>query len=109
MPFSRRFAAVFVTLVAASGLHPAWPQAPPAPAEKSADAFFAGIVEEVTADHVSVSRVAQGKTEKRDFHLTPGTKIEGRLRPRVRVTVRYTSGDDGDTATLIVIRASRPK
>ncbi len=72
--------------------------------------FFAGTVEANTAEKLTVSRVVLGKTEKRDFKITPATKVEGRLRARVRVTVRYESGDDGDTATLIVVRvATTPK
>ena len=48
--------------------------------------------------------------EKRTFRVTPDTKVEGKLRMKVRVTVRYTSGDDEeDVATLIVVRTSQPK
>src|SRR5258708_13449187 len=104
MAFSRCVLATVVSLLASSGFSPALSQNQNPPPEKSADAFFAGVVEELTADRVSVSRVAQGKTEKRDFRVTSDTKMEGRLRVRVRVTVRYTSSDDGDTATLIIIR-----
>jgi hypothetical protein len=82
-------------------------------AAKKADAFFAGTVAEATADTIMVARTVRGKAESRTFNLTPQTKIEGKLAPRVRVTVRYVSDDDGDTATLIVVRglpkASKPK
>jgi hypothetical protein len=48
-----------------------------------------------------------GKPENRSFVVTAETKVEGRLRARVRVTVRYISDDDGDTATLIVVRSTK--
>jgi hypothetical protein len=76
---------------------------------KAPDTFFAGTVAVFTPAKISVSRVVLGKTEKRDFSITPDTKIEGKLRARVRVTVRYISGDDGDTATLIVVRTDTKK
>ena len=75
---------------------------------KKADTFFAGTVAEIADQAIVVSRTVRGKAEKRTFQLTPETKVEGRLRPRVRVTVRYVPGDEGDTATLIVVRAALP-
>jgi hypothetical protein len=56
-----------------------------------------------------VSRAVLGKTEKREFKLTADTKVEGKLRTKVRVTVRYESGESGDTATLIVVRQADSK
>ena len=77
---------------------------------KKVDAFFAGSVAETTAERIVVSRVVSGKMEKRTFRVTPDTKIEGKLRVKVRVTVRYTTDDDEeDVAMLIVVRASQPK
>lgn len=74
------------------------------------DAFFAGSIAESTAERIVVSRKVSGKTEKRTFRVTPDTKVEGKLRMKVRVTVQYTSGDDDeDVATLIVIRPPQPK
>ena len=75
---------------------------------QEADTFFAGTVAEIRDDAIVVSRTVQGKAERRTFELTADTKVEGKLRTRVRVTVRYTSADDGDTATLIVVRAAQP-
>ena len=46
----------------------------------------------------------RGRAESRTFQLTSETKIEGSLALKVRVTVRYVTDDDGDTATLIVVR-----
>ena len=74
---------------------------------KKPDTFFAGTVLEWTSGTITVSRVVLGKkTEKRSFRITPDTKVEGKMRTKVRVTVRYIADDDGDTATLIVVRAA---
>lgn len=78
------------------------------PAAKTADTFFAGTVSQFSAETVIVGRTVRGKAESRTFNLTPNTKIEGKLAVRVRVTVRYITDDDGDTATLIVVRGSAP-
>jgi hypothetical protein len=77
--------------------------------QKKPDTFFAGTVMEFTASKITVSRVVLGKTEKRTFRLTPETKVEGKLRARARVTVRWATADEGDTATQIVVWASQQK
>ena len=76
---------------------------------KAADTFFAGTVSQFTSETIIVGRTVRGKAESRTFSLTPHTKIDGKLAVRVRVTVRYITDDDGDTATLIVVRGSAPK
>jgi hypothetical protein len=76
---------------------------------KTPDNFFAGTVEVCTDQKLTVSRAVLGKTEKRDFKITSETKVEGKLRTKVRVTVRYESGEDGEIATLIVVRAPDQK
>jgi hypothetical protein len=78
---------------------------------KATDTFFAGTVTESTAEKVTVGRTVRGRAESRTFRMTPETKVEGQLATQVRVTVRYVTDDDGDTATLIVVRppvAPRP-
>ena len=81
----------------------------PAASAKKADAFFAGTVVESTAEKLTLTRTVLGKPEDRTFLVTPETKIEGRLRPRVRVTVRYISDENGDTATMIIVRSTKKK
>lgn len=76
---------------------------------KTADTFFAGTVSQSSAETIIVGRIVRGKAESRTFRLTAQTKIEGKLAVKVRVTVRYITDDDGDTATLIVVRGSSPK
>jgi hypothetical protein len=75
---------------------------------KTADTFFAGAISQFSPETIIVGRTVRGKAESRTFSLTPHTKIEGKLAVRVRVTVRYITDDDGDTATLIVVRGSAP-
>lgn len=71
---------------------------------------FTGTLVESASDHLKVSRVLQGKAEERTFKLNPETKVEGgRLRVRERITVRYTSNDDGDTAILVIVRPAASK
>ena len=70
---------------------------------------FTGTLIENTPDHLKVSR-EKGKTDGRVFKMTPQTKIEGgRLKLKQRIYVRYTSGDDGDTAILVIIRPTAKK
>ena len=73
---------------------------------KAPDTFFAGTVTELTSETVVVGRTVRGKAESRTFQLTPQTKTEGKLAAKMRVTVRYITDDEGDTATLIVVRGA---
>jgi hypothetical protein len=71
------------------------------------DQTFSGPIVEVNATKITVSRSILGKpAEKRTFWIKPDTRIEGKLRVRVRVTVGYVSSDDGDVARLIVVRTA---
>ena len=76
---------------------------------KAPDAFFAGTVTALTSDTVVVGRTVRGKAESRTFQRTSQTKVDGKLAIKVRVTVRYISDDDEDTATLIVVRGFTSK
>ncbi|MBV9771871.1 MAG: hypothetical protein JOZ32_20030 [Bryobacterales bacterium] len=76
--------------------------------EPKYDQTFSGPVVELTATKITVSRSILGKpAEKRTFWIKPDTRIEGKLRVRVRVTVGYVSSDEGDVARLVVVRASQ--
>ncbi len=84
----------------AGGAAHAWQDAP-ASAEA---AFFSGIVEELPDGRVTVSRTALGKSENRSFLIKPTTKIEGKLKTKARVTVRFHASDEGDVAVQIIVR-----
>jgi hypothetical protein len=76
--------------------------------EPKYDQTFSGPIVEVTATKITVSRSILGKpAEKRSFWIKSDTRIEGKLRVRVRVTVGYVTGDDGDVARLVLVRASQ--
>lgn len=86
------------------------PQDPPQkPEEPKAETFFAGTVVEFTPERITVLKDALGKKEKRVFRVTPDTKCEGKLKAKVRVTVRYVLTEDGETAELIIVRAQDKK
>lgn len=96
-------------LLTLAGLAATQQDSPSTPAPKQADTFFAGSVTELTPQRIAVSRKLSGKTENRIFRITPDTKVEGKLKMKVRVTVRYVTDDTGDTAMLIVVRSSQQK
>jgi hypothetical protein len=78
--------------------------------DKDKDNYFTGTLVENAPDHLKVSRVLQGKSENRVFKINAETKVEGgRLRVRARITVRYASGDDSDTAILVIVRPASKK
>ena len=76
--------------------------------EPKYDQTFSGSVVELTATKITVSRSILGKpAEKRTFWIKSDTRVEGKLRVRVRVTVGYVASDDGDVARLVVVRTSQ--
>ena len=78
--------------------------------DQDKDNYFTGTLVENTPDHLKVSRVLQGKSEARIFKMNAETKVEGgRLRLRARITVRYISGGDSDTAILVIVRPAAKK
>jgi hypothetical protein len=80
----------------------------PPRSEPKYDQTFSGPVIELTATKITVSRSILGKAaEKRSFLLQSDTRIEGKLRVHVKVTVGYVSTDDGDVARLVVVRAKQ--
>lgn len=76
--------------------------------EPKYDETFSGPIVDVSATQITVSRSILGKpAEKRTFAIKPDTRIEGKLRVRVKVTVGFVSTDDGDEARLVVVRGSQ--
>ena len=66
---------------------------------------FSGPIVELAADKITVSRSILGKpAEKKTFWIKPDTRVEGKLRVRVKVTVGFVTTDEGDIARLIVVR-----
>jgi hypothetical protein len=76
--------------------------------EPKYDQTFSGPIVEVTATKITVSRSILGKpAEKHTFWIKPDTRVDGKLRVRVKVTVGYVTTDDGDVARLVVVRTSQ--
>jgi hypothetical protein len=79
-----------------------------AKSEPKYDQTFSGPIVEISATQITVSRSILGKpAEKRTFWIKSDTRIEGKLRVKVKVTVGYVASDDGDVARLIVVRSSK--
>jgi hypothetical protein len=81
-----------------------------APAEQPRSEFFSGVVTMLAEGRITVFKTVLGKSsETRTFLITPETRVEGKLRVKVRVTVRYTREDEGDRALHIIVRSSQKK
>ncbi len=84
-------------------------QTPP-PSTTSTDQFFAGNVTALSGETLTVGRTVLGKiSSTRTFRITPETRVEGNLRVRSKVTVRFVSRDDGDQALHIIVRTGQKK
>ena len=92
-------------------LHPAAAPAQESEPNKAAPAIagdiFSGTVTVLRTDSVTVvRRVTAQPAVTRTFVLDPKTRIEGRLKVRARVTVRFAAGADEGlyTAVYIIVR-----
>lgn len=80
-------------------------QSPPDEVPTPVYKFFSGSVVEATSEYVVVRRSPLARAaQTRRFRITAGTQVEGNLEPKARVTVGYTTGDEGDTAVRIIVR-----
>jgi hypothetical protein len=88
---------------------PLWAQST-APTEKTHSEFFSGVITVMADDKVTVFKTVLGKdSETHVFLITKDTRVEGKLKLKARVTVRYTHADDGDLALHIIVRTSQKK
>lgn len=79
-------------------------------AEQPSGDFFSGTITALTDDKITVNRTVLGKgSETRTFAITPATKVEGKLRVKLRVTVRFTKDEDVEKALHIIVRAAPKK
>jgi len=84
-------------------------QSPPAKDVPSRE-FFSGVITVLADDQITVSKSVHGKSsEARVFLIAKETRVEGKLRLKARVTVRYRHSDDGDQALHIIVRTSQKK
>ena len=88
----------------------AWTMPAHAPGQSVAQApskpqFFGGIVTQLDASHITISRTPAGKaTEHRTFLVTSKTRMSKTVRVRSRVIVRYQRLAEGDVALEVRIR-----
>ena len=95
---------VALTLVSAKNL----PGQDDPPAEVQAqDQFFAGNVTAISDSSITVTRTVLGKESTvHTFIITAETHIEGNPKLKSKVTVRFTSGEEGDRAVRIIVRGA---
>ena len=100
--------------IACASLIPAQDSPPPKSetpaAEPHYENTFSGPIVELTSAKITVSRSILGKpAEQKTFWIKPDTRIEGKLRVKVKVTVGFVTTDEGDIARLIVVRPAAQK
>jgi hypothetical protein len=80
-----------------------------APAVPPQDQFFTGTVTALSDTSVTVTRTTLGsESTVRTFAITPDTHVEGKLKMKARVTVRFVSEPEGDRVVRIIVRGSAP-
>ena len=85
-------------------------QEPAQEPEEPSYEFFSGNVAEIQSGKLTVVRAITGKqNERRAFVMNADTKVEGKLKTRVRVTVGYVTADGKDIAVRVVVRPPLPK
>jgi hypothetical protein len=95
-------AAVLFGTPAAPAQAPAAPSTTPLPKPQ----FFAGVVSEMDATHITISRTLVGRApESRTFVINSATKINRTaVKVKTKVTVRYRRLAEGDVALEIQLR-----
>ena len=92
--------------VCAIAASPGYAQGPvPKAAEPASHDFFSGAITALNPDSITVIRKGLGKDSvTRTFVVDSATTIEGRLRVKAKVTVRFAPSDNGDRAVHIIVR-----
>lgn len=72
---------------------------------RTQETFFSGNVVSFDSDKVTVARRTLTLSwVTKTFLLDADTKIEGTLKPKARVTVKFEKTDGGDRAIHIIVR-----
>lgn len=86
------------------------PKAEEQKSEPQYEETFSGPIVEISSEKIVVSRSILGQPpENRTFLIKPETKIEGKLRVKVKVTVGFVTTEGVDIAHLIVVRGQAAK
>jgi hypothetical protein len=89
--------------VVATGVAQQDAAAPPSKTTPAND-IFSGTVSELASDSITVIRKAPARDAgARKFLLDAQTKVEGKLKVKARVTVRYQADDEGQLHALHII------
>lgn len=81
------------------------------PAEETPYEFVSGTISDLPAGKIVINRAVLGKPpEERTFVITGDTKVEGKLRVGVRVTVGFKPSEEHDepVAMRIIVRPPVP-
>lgn len=71
---------------------------------KPLPAFFSGLVDSFDPSRITVRRTNLGsRGDLRSFAVTPETRVEGRIRPKSRVTVRFVESEESDDLALSIV------
>jgi len=93
-----------MALLAPAGSLSAQETSAPAPRKAPASDIFSGSVTELSAEAVTVERTALlRETVRRTFILDAQTVVEGTLKAKARVSVRYTTDENGQFHALHII------
>jgi len=97
---------VAVSFLIPAGLRCQEPDAAPLKAAVPSEDIFSGTVMQLTDRSLTVVRKVPGQQPvTRQFTRDAGTTVEGKLRNKARVTVRYKAADDGGfIAVHIIVR-----
>jgi len=96
---------VWLVLAGVSGLR----SQDKAPAPPPQDQFFTGTVTALSDTSVTVTRTTLGSDSTvRTFAITADTHVEGKLKMKARVTVRFVSLPEGDRVVRIIVRGAAP-
>jgi hypothetical protein len=100
----RVWLAVLICFTPAAVAQEEHPQQEQKPA-RTQETFFSGNIVSVDADKVTVTRRTLTLSwVTRTFLLDANTKVEGNLKPKARVTVKFEKTEDGDRAVHIIVR-----
>ena len=77
------------------------------PATEPTSEFFSGTIVDASNEKITVARTVLGHTENHDFIINSDTKIEGKIKPKARVTVGFKPSEQGDVAVRIIVRSQK--